>query len=79
MKQKPMFELMSDEITDACTAIVERYRPQIKKRKVSPNLVFYWVMEGARRTRGVYKPNDSLTVSPDAKREANTSGGIGSA
>jgi hypothetical protein len=55
LKQKPMFDQMSDEIADACTAIVERYKPQIKKRKVSPNIVSFWIAEGARRTRGVYK------------------------
>ena len=51
MKQKPMFERMADDIADAVTNVVDSYSKDIKRRKCSKHLIWYWISEGANRAR----------------------------
>lgn len=47
--RKSLFTDMADEIAQAVIEVYSRYEPSIKLRKCSPDLVFYWVMQGANQ------------------------------
>ena len=57
VKKIPMFQRMADEISEAVAAVVEKYTPEIKRRRRSPHLTHYWIVEGAKKgaDKTIYK------------------------
>lgn len=56
-KKIPLFQKMADEISEAVAAIVEKYTPEIKRRRRSPHLTGFWISEGAKKgaDKTIYK------------------------